>query len=433
MSLKLGIQYRTIPVTSNYTCTGFEDCIQVDASGGAVLITLPDSVANMGKGIKVVKVDTTSNLVTVYSSQFINGVSTFVLTYKNDCIEAGAVSGYWAVIGTGFKTVQNSVVGWRNYLINGGFDFWQRGTSVTGSGNTKTFLADRWWSGNNTGGNATISRQSISGVTGSRYCARLQRTAGSTATGLLYYCQDMETVNSILLQGKLVTFSFLARKGADFSGGSFTVYLMMGTGTDQSLNTGYTGSTIIATSAFSLTTSFQRFTVQGVVPANCTQIGIQNQWGGSGTAGASDYVEVTQFMLNEGSVAPFVLAGGDLEGELRKCQRYYEKSYNLDVVPGTADNSGSLGVASPSVTGGGDRLAGPVFKVQKRIAPPSPQVYNSNTGASGAVYEVTTGASKAISGYVGPGTWGIGQVGANGNTLVTTSSYMYHFVADAEL
>jgi len=61
---------------------------------------------------------------------------------------------------------QGSTEAGKNFVINGGMDIWQRGTSfATTSGNFYT--ADRWACGNNA--NSTVTRQAAS-LTGFQYC-----------------------------------------------------------------------------------------------------------------------------------------------------------------------------------------------------------------------------------------------------------------------
>ena len=215
-----------------------------------------------------------------------------------------------------------------NYLINGGIEIAQRGASTTGNFATKTYVPDRFWTTTGSGAaNLTVS-QVASSLTGISKAMRVQRTSGNTATASAYSGQDVETVNSLPLAGKTVTFSFYARAGANFSAASSTLYAYVrsGTGTDQTLASGpYTGNVDIGVPAFVLTTSWQRFTFTGSVPANSTQVGFMFDFRPVGTAGANDYYEVTGIQLEEGGAATnFKRNAPSIAGELAACQRYYQ-------------------------------------------------------------------------------------------------------------
>jgi hypothetical protein len=86
-----------------------------------------------------------------------------------------------------------------------------------------------------------------------------------------------------------------------------------------------------------------------------------------GTSGATFYI--TGVQLEEGSTAsPFEYRQYGTEVSL--CQRYYEKSYNLDVVPGTSGAAGGTGFGG-SNTGTTTGFLGTSFvsyKVTKRVA-----------------------------------------------------------------
>jgi hypothetical protein len=218
-----------------------------------------------------------------------------------------------------------------NAIINGAFDIWQRGTSLTNS-SSEQYCADRWlnWS---TGAVAhTISRQSTGDTTNLpqiQYCARVQRDSGSTSTSIPVIEYSVETVDARRFSGQTISFSFYARAGANFSAASngLAFNVATGTGTDQRLKN-YTNQTQVIANTATLTTTWQRFTYTGTVSATATEIGCQFYFTPVGTAGANDYFEITGVQLELGSRATTFkrAGGGTIQGELAACQRYYQRS-----------------------------------------------------------------------------------------------------------
>jgi hypothetical protein len=214
----------------------------------------------------------------------------------------------------------------KNAIINGGFDIWQRGTS-----NVTTYLAytaDRWQKGGGT--HFGISRTTVSDTTNLpfiQYAARMQRTPSSATTTLMDFGYSMETADAIKFAGQRVTLSFYARKGANYSGAdgaSFGFALYTGTGTDQSLMLGYTGSAATLNTGTTLTTSMARYSATVTIPTTTTEIGLYFSYTPTGTAGANDYVDITGVQLELGSTAtPFSRNSGTIQSELAACQRYY--------------------------------------------------------------------------------------------------------------
>jgi hypothetical protein len=225
---------------------------------------------------------------------------------------------------------QGAMAAGRNFIINGGMDIWQRGTSIAAQQVGFNYTADRWGGSCNTSGAATVSRQVTGDTTNLpfvQYCARYQRTAGNTATGIQYLNQPIETINSIPLVGKTVTVSFYARAGANFSAASniLTATLISGTGTDQNYLGTWTGGATVASTNATLTTTWQRFQFTGTIGATATELTLPFTYTPTGTAGANDYYEVTGVQLEVGSVATqFSRAGATIQGELAACQRYFQ-------------------------------------------------------------------------------------------------------------
>ncbi|REK59894.1 MAG: hypothetical protein C6W55_00580 [Thermobacillus sp.] len=228
---------------------------------------------------------------------------------------------------------------YRNAIINGNFDIWQRGTSFAATA-FLLYTADRWATVNNTvNQGTTISRQEVSGVPGSKYCLRYQRNAGQTGTGPMFVTQSLESIDSVKLMGNKLTLSFWARCGSGSSLSSLTATIASGTGTDENILNGFTGHVTEATQSFNLTTAWQKFTLTTSSPlSNKNQIGILFEVTPSGTAGANDYFEITQVQLNAGeSALPF--QPRSFAEELALCQRYYYSTVNYGApssAPGTA-------------------------------------------------------------------------------------------------
>ena len=88
--------------------------------------------------------------------------------------------------------------GFKNYIINGNFDIWQRGTSGFSGQN---YGADRWIGST---GVESYSRQNVDSLGG--YYARISRTTASSSALLLV--QRIEQSNVKDLAGKIMTLSF---------------------------------------------------------------------------------------------------------------------------------------------------------------------------------------------------------------------------------
>ena len=232
-------------------------------------------------------------------------------------------------------TQQNSggavagVTAGKNVIINGGFDIWQRGTSITGSG-AYVYNTDRWQGF--LASTYTVSRVDVSSLLNNlQYGLRAQRASGQTTTNYFNIEQGLETSTIQPLRGNIVTVSFWARCGANFSPTSsqMGVTLFCGTGTERVRNvTAFTSETTPINANATLTTTYQKFTFTSTaIPTTTTQAALTFSAYPIGTAGANDWFEVTGVQLEVGSVAtPFSRAAGTIQGELAACQRYYYRT-----------------------------------------------------------------------------------------------------------
>ena len=253
---------------------------------------------------------------------------------------------------TGVAWAGPSVAAGKNAVINGGFDIWQRGTSLTLNNSAYQYLPDRWSAVVDANATNTLS-QSTDAPTGFTYSVKWQRTAGQTLTPTFLLTQAIENINSIQFAGKPVVVSFYAKVGAYYSGTSQNIYLYSGTGSNQGGNPAtWTGATSInsGTNAFTPTTTWQRFTLTGTASSAAKQLGILIASTTSGTAGADDSIYITGVQLEIGSVAtPFSRAGGTLSGELAACQRYYFNSKGSTQTPSNTCLGFSTSIAYTNV------------------------------------------------------------------------------------
>jgi hypothetical protein len=212
-----------------------------------------------------------------------------------------------------------------NAIINGAFDFWQRGTTFTQVGSSDIYSADRWQLdiGGDAAGSLTCSRRTFTpaelnvvGFGEAQFYARLtQNVVGSsTRFNIKQKIEDVRT-----LAGQTVTLSFWAK-----ANNAFTLL----TSFDQDFGSG--GSAVVGTTgpSFSVTTSWQRFSGTISLPS------ISGKTVGTSSFlqlyfnfppdTASDTFDIWGVQLEAGAVAtPFRRNANSLQGELAACQRYY--------------------------------------------------------------------------------------------------------------
>jgi hypothetical protein len=223
---------------------------------------------------------------------------------------------------------QGSIEAGKNFLINGGFDIWQRGTSFV---NPASYFADRWTTGGPSAGvnNMTLSRETTGVPAGSQYLLRMTSTGASSYTSVN---QFIETANVVPLQGKTVTYSFKVRRNATYSNSGILVIVNgssavdAGTGGTYSTNLAYVNIPLasIPTTAATSTATYYNASVTFNVPNDGTCNSLYMQLAYNGGVANGSILEYAQMQLELGSVpTTFSRAGGTIQGELATCQRYY--------------------------------------------------------------------------------------------------------------
>lgn len=93
------IAYGFTSKTANYTATSTDTYINVDASGGAVVITLPAVSGNTGLEINVKKIDGSVNTVTIdgNGSETIDGATTRVIAVQYTAYTLVCTGSGWSI------------------------------------------------------------------------------------------------------------------------------------------------------------------------------------------------------------------------------------------------------------------------------------------------------------------------------------------------
>ena len=258
-------------------------------------------------------------------------------------IQQGAVVGFY-YDGANFHLMSPRVpnVNMVNRIINGDFLVSQRiGGTATNITSANVYGPDRWVvAGSGTPASCTVQVGTLNptgngpGVGFS--VMRILRSAGSYG-GQLVAAQVIETANCADLQGQVVTLSFKARRGTAFGGQTLSALIRSGTGVNEG-NGGLTGGTwtnsqIVANQAFTLTTSWQTFSITGLVQASALELGVVFNTGiYTGSGSANDFFEMTDIQVEAGS-APTTFQRIPNQEVLALCQRYY--------VSGTFSSSGA--------------------------------------------------------------------------------------------
>lgn len=207
----------------------------------------------------------------------------------------------------------------KNFLINGNFDFFQRGSFNSQTSSAYTF--DRWYGG--VGGTVTLTQQTTGVPLGSNYCGRVAYNAASSFCNLY---QALESGLVTTLIGRTITVSIKVRRNSSFAAnlnlgldwGTVANSLVSGTWTE------FASSSLANASIPTGTTSsdWATISVTATVPTNALGLRVHVYENVAGASG--QYWEIAQAQMEIGSIAtPFSRAGGSIGGELALCQRYY--------------------------------------------------------------------------------------------------------------
>ena len=317
----------------------------------------------------------------------------------------------------------NASANFRDLLDGGDFTVapWQRNVAGLASAgaiasaitNTATYFADRWFHVAGASGSVTPAKVTDTAVAGYNVALKVQRTAANTDTTAIQTGQILEGGDSIRCQGQYLTFSILAKAGANFSaaGNTLTASIVGGTGSNQSaanlIAGSWTGQATLATQAFTLTNGYNRFvvTTTAPVPATITELAVLLSFTPVGTAGTDDSFSLLDTQLELGSVAtPWERR--DVQVELEICQRY------AWVI---AEPASSVVVASGSVSASNTEIFYLALPVQMWKAPAVTAVvgaFKVNSSTAGVVAATgLTGNATHTSTTVGLTSTGTGTAG----------------------
>ena len=343
-----------------------------------------------------------------------------------------------------------------NFIINGSFDYWQRGTSFTAIA-ANTYCADRWQYTKGGTMVQTISRSTDvpAGAFGS-FSLLATTTTAQTSIAAGDFCDIRQSIEGNVLRtfkGKKIALSFWVKSNKT---GTTAVSCRNNAATRSiavpyTINAANTWEKKIVRLSHDSTGVWEYGTGAGLVVrwsqvfGSTFQTSTLNQWQDGNfaqPAGSINFVDTigNTFQLADVCLVEdnetqtrnpdFVLAGRDLAEELQLCQRYYSKSYSLNTNPGTIVQSGSLENRSSGTTGAASVYFYAKFPVDMRTNP-IVTTYSTATGASGQLRDIDGGVDIAAA------TSGLNEKGTNiTNNVALGGTFRRCFVqytADAEL
>jgi len=342
----------------------------------------------------------------------------------------------------------------RNVIINSAMNVAQRGTSSTGIGASDGyFVCDRWNFAQATNAGRLTMTQDSSAPSGFANSLKLACTTADTSIGADEAALIQQRIEGQNLQAfakgtsdaKPFALSFYVKGNAS---ATYTAELF---DNDNSRGNGQT---------FNVTTDWTR--VELTFPADTTGAFDDdanaslyfNIWlhagstytGGTFTNGTWTATSNANVRVGDGTSffdstdRTFFITGVQLEvGQnptsfehepfertLAKCQRYFEKSYDVATAPGAASTNGWQGGDVPSGSQGRFRAE---FKHTKR-AVPTIVTYHHSTGATGKLYSSSDGTVDSALAGIGMNR---AQISKNGSALSSVSEVGCQWTAEAEL
>lgn len=365
----------------------------------------------------------------------------------------------------------------KNYIINGNFGFWQRTSAAKFFGAEVTYHADRfaWAAGTITGQVKSESLASSNYSNSSilpKNCGVMQRyevttaqaslSAGSTA-GPWYKVEGYDFAH-LLQNGGLergISLSFYVASSvtgtyaielanSDFSNRIFKTYSISSSGSWSRITLSLTAAEVaygIASGNWNYLNN-TGLLIRFWLASGSSSFGVnQDVWNGSSANVPSSHANflsavnntwgITGIMLYAGTKENKFITRGTREEETKLCQRYFEKSYNIDTNVATNTSEGML-VLTTSGDASGYHAFTLDFKVAKRSLP-TIAVYRAE-GDLGSWKALASNEAANAYAFNGFASVTIGNSGHNSAYLYTYSYSSYlngfiygHFTADAEL
>lgn len=312
----------------------------------------------------------------------------------------------------------------KNLLINGNFDYWQRGTLIS---TISSFGADRWKGNSAQASQQRRDRSFSAGLpTGSLYGNQVTSLAGGNEL-----FQRIESARLAPYVGKYLTFSFKA--GLVSGTTQLSINIRKPTVTDNYASSAVIlgGSNFVAPAAHSGTYSQYSFTFP--VDQDMADKGFAVSIQGDASVWSIIFAQM-MVVASESSSGLIPLnysySGRDLTQELQLCQRYYEKSYDLDVAPGSTSDSGRIAFHSATGIAAMSNLSwfSFEFKTTKRAIPVVVPYASSAVNQPNRFSDASGTTRICSASEVGVNRWSW----KHGDPSSTTGVFM-HYTADAEL
>jgi hypothetical protein len=358
---------------------------------------------------------------------------------------------------SGYQTKVLNQFAHRNLVINGDMQIAQRGTSTASITSDTYGAADRWRFLPSSQGTWTMSQENDA-PTGSGFAKStkvLCTTADASPAAADFVRldqriegQNLQHIKKGTSAAEQVTLSFWVKSNVT---GTYAIRLYDNDNTRQTaktytINASATWEYKTITFSADTTGAFDNDNAASLIlmfmlgaGTDYTSGTLQTTWSSYTAANSavgqvnlasaiSNYWQVTGIQLEVGDTAtPFEFKS--IEDDLLECQRYYEKTYNQGVNPGTSTSLGIVGAANGTNTTG-YCIQTASFKVTKR-GTPTVTVYDT-AGNSGKITTYVTDGTPTTN-----KTATVDEASQSGFRIYETGTnkngFFWHYVSDSEL
>lgn len=318
----------------------------------------------------------------------------------------------------------------KNILINGNMDLWQRGTTSTVANASTAYVADRWYAKNSLGTSGVITNSQVAGVSvgaqfGNSVKITTAPTAGQTNGTELYQVIDNE--NTLLLLNKSLSFSAQIKALGNVTSVGLQFFYATTEVKPTTLTLGSEQTVTVNSSTFTLGSLLAQSV--GTTPTSTGVVAVRIRILGVSTGNTYDLNNgfvVEQGIVNVGTTAAtFERAGRNFADEVLMCQRYYEKSFDLNQAPTNVQTGAFLSIGS--ATSGGIIMTVP-FKAVKRTAA---SITFINPTLGGSSWETSTDSASITAALSANSLYSM-TIGTSGTPAAGTA-YKIQWTADADI